>query len=230
MLQQTQTRRVIPKYKTFISAFPDFASLAKAPLRRILTVWQGLGYNRRALHLKKLARIVVKDFNGKLPAEPRILETLPGIGKATAASIAAFAFNKPTIFIETNIRTVFIHVFFDGQDVVDDGEILPLIERTLDRKNPRRWYNALMDYGVMLKEKNENPARRSAHYKRQSAFAGSDRQIRGRILKVITERQSTNETELVKTLNVERTRLRRLLRQLEKEGFIKKKQARFSLL
>ena len=78
-----------------------------------------------------------------------------------------FAFNEPRAFIETNIRAVYIHHFFPGKKKIADAEILPLVERTLDAKNPRRWFYALMDYGVMLKKSGPNPSRRSAHHARQ---------------------------------------------------------------
>jgi len=113
MLQQTQTFRVMGKYEAFIDAFPDFAALAGAQLNTVLSLWQGLGYNRRALSLKKTAEIVVSNFHGTLPDSYEELISLPGIGKATAGSILAFAFNKPIPFIETNIRRVYIHFFFN---------------------------------------------------------------------------------------------------------------------
>jgi len=112
MLQQTQVERVTIKFPEFIRAFPDFASLATATLANVLTVWQGLGYNRRAIALQKCAIRVMNEYNGALPADVDILATFPGIGRATASSIAAFAFNMPVVFIETNIRRVFIHFFF----------------------------------------------------------------------------------------------------------------------
>ena len=111
MLQQTQVERVTVKYPAFIAAFPDFPSLAGAPLSDVLAVWQGMGYNRRAISLQKCARRVVEEYDTSLPQDPEVLETFPGIGRATAASICAFAFNMPVIFIETNIRRVFIHFF-----------------------------------------------------------------------------------------------------------------------
>ncbi len=124
MLQQTQVDRVIPKYERWLKMFPNFPTLAKAPLKKILTKWQGLGYNRRAIHLKKLAEIIVSKHSGKLPSSIEELDSLPGIGPHTAGSIAAFAFNKPTIFIETNIRSVFIHYFFPPKKKVSDRSIL----------------------------------------------------------------------------------------------------------
>ncbi len=112
MLQQTQVQRVMGKYEPFINAFPDFSSLARAPLRLILKQWQGLGYNRRAIALKLISRRIMEEFHGELPSSVETLMTLPGIGRATASAISAFAFHIPSVFIETNIRRVFIHGFF----------------------------------------------------------------------------------------------------------------------
>jgi len=148
MLQQTQVQRVETKYKEFIAAFPAFPSLARAPLREVLRVWQGMGYNRRAIALRKIAQRVVAEYDGGLPDSVATLRTFPGIGAATAGAIVAFAFNKPTVFLETNSRRVFLHVFFAGRQRVKDSDILPLVETTLDREKPRQWYYALMDYGA----------------------------------------------------------------------------------
>jgi A/G-specific adenine glycosylase len=187
MLQQTQTHRVVVKYPPFIAAFSTIETLAQAPLKDVLALWQGLGYNRRGMYLHQIAQKVVQEYAGNVPDDPAILVTFPGLGKATAASICAFAFNKPTCFIETNIRAVYIHFFFQGKVEVTDADIMPLIQATLDYKNPREWYYALMDYGVMLKKSMPNPSRKSAHYTTQSKFEGSDRQIRGMILKLLVK-------------------------------------------
>ena len=175
MLQQTQTDRVLKKYGLFLRMFPDWRALAAASLRKILFAWQGLGYNRRALALKRAAEKVIKEWNGDLPSSIETLGTLPGIGPATASAVAAFAFNAPAVFIETNIRAVFIRFFFKRKKHVRDDEILPFIAQTLDRYNPRRWYWALMDYGAMLKKKYPNLSHRSAGYRTQSRFRGSRR-------------------------------------------------------
>jgi len=185
MLQQTQVSRVLEKYVQFIRAFPTIRSLSKAKLSRILEVWQGLGYNRRALLLQKLAKKVVADYAGRIPSDRAVLKTLPGIGDATAGSLCAFAFDQPVVFIETNIRSVFIHHFFKPGVTVGDRQILPLVGKTLDTRHPREWYYALMDYGVYLKRIMPNPSRKSEHYSRQSRFEGSDRQIRGRLLRAL---------------------------------------------
>lgn len=201
MLQQTQTFRVEQKFLPFVQQLPTFFALAQAPFAHVLTLWKGLGYNRRALYLQQAAHIIVQEYAGSLPADPIILQKLPGIGSASSRSIAIFAFNEPYVFIETNIRAVFIHHFFEQQEKITDQQLLPLVESTLDRDNPRQWYYALMDYGVMLKKLHKNPARKSAHYTRQSRFEGSLRQVRGKILKILLQTQSLTSTEIVAALS-----------------------------
>lgn len=186
MLQQTQTRRVAERYAEFIARFPDFESLSHAPVSDVLAAWQGLGYNRRARALHDAARAVCRVHGGQLPQEREALLALPGVGPYTAAAIRAFAFGLPDAFIETNIRTAFIHDFFPDTDSVRDADILPLVEATVDHADPRRWYQALMDYGSMLKE-SDNPSRRSAHHRPQSRFEGSRRQARGIILRTLLQ-------------------------------------------
>jgi len=229
MLQQTQVERVVPKYERFIKTFPDFFSLAQAPLRDVLTVWQGLGYNRRALALHTIGQLVVHEYSGKLPGSVEILQTFPGVGPATAGAICAFAFNQPTVFIETNIRRVFIHCFFPGRNGIKDKEILPLVERTLDLSQPRTWYFALMDYGAMLKEMSTNPNRRSAHYNRQPPFAGSNRQIRGLILRLLLENSTATEGELLRAVGKSPDLVKKILSQLIDEGFIRKTGKRLTI-
>ncbi|MCL7413515.1 MAG: hypothetical protein M8353_07875, partial [ANME-2 cluster archaeon] len=179
--------------------------------------------NRRAKAVKEGAKRVVNDFNGSLPDDVDILSTFPGIGKATACSIAAFAFNKPVVFIETNIRRVFIHFFFHDKEAVQDSEILPLVEKTLDWSDPRQWYYALMDYGSMLKKQVQNPNRRSAAYSRQTRFEGSDRQIRGLVLKKLLETGEMDENELIAVVDQKRERAGKIIHQMKQEGFIEQK-------
>jgi len=223
MLQQTQVGRVIEKYREFLRRFPTIESVARAPLRTILEQWQGLGYNRRALALKRLATICVDRYGGKVPRTIEALKFLPGVGAATAGAVCAFAFDRPVVFIETNIRSVFIHFFFRDREAVKDSEILPLIAQTLDAKRPHQWYYALMDYGAMLKERQPNPGRRSAHYTRQSPFEGSRRQVRGKILRAVVAHPGISEAALVKEINRKEEMVRKALRQLRTEGFIVKK-------
>ncbi len=221
MLQQTQVERVIEKYEKFITVFPDPSSLAGASLKDVLGVWQGLGYNRRARSLMLTAGIIVTMYDGKMPVSVGELSGLPGIGKTTAGEIAAFAFNLPVVFIETNIRRVFIHHFFPEESAVKDREIMPLVEATLDREHPRDWYYALMDYGSMLKKVVKNPNRQSAHYKKQSSFANSDRQIRGAILRILLRESALTRSELQRKVNVEPDRAERILAGMTGEGLVR---------
>ncbi|PLX28187.1 endonuclease III [Candidatus Parcubacteria bacterium] len=229
MLQQTQVSRVEIKFKEFLKTFPNFTSLANAPFRDVLRVWQGMGYNRRAKYLKSSAEIVVQKYNKRLPRDPEILKTLPGIVPNTAGSICAFAFNKPVVFIETNIRSVFIHEFFKNKNNIDDAQLLPLIEQTLDTKNPREWYSALMDYGTWIKQQTTNPNRKSKHHTKQSTFKGSDREIRGKILKSLTQQNNLTQNYIIKKLDENPERVGTILSQLEKEDLIKKNKNRYTI-
>jgi A/G-specific adenine glycosylase len=229
MLQQTQVERVTKKFSEFIRAFPDFSALASAPLTEILAVWQGMGYNRRAISLQKCAIRIVNEFKGVLPSDVEILATFPGIGRATASSIAAFAFNLPVVFIETNIRRVFIHFFFAATEEVHDEEILPLVKKTLYRENPRIWYWALMDLGTDLKKTVPNPNRRSVHYVKQTPFEGSDRKIRGALLHLFLKQQLMDENEILGCVAEEPDRVKKILGDLENEGFVKRRNNHYLL-
>lgn len=198
MLQQTQVTRVMPKFNQFIAVFPTVQSLAKAKLSTVLAQWSGLGYNRRAKFLWQAAQAIVNEQGGTIPENPAELAKLPGIGKNTAAAIAVYAYNRPELFIETNIRAVYIHHFFKDTEDVADSDILEILKKTLDSSNPREFYWALMDYGSHIKKTIGNVTRRSKSYKKQSAFHGSRRQVRGHILRRLgegakTKHQLTNE-------------------------------------
>ena len=229
MLQQTPVKRVQEIYPGFIEKFPDFAALESAPVEDLLRAWQGLGYNRRALSLKKIAEKVVSQYGGELPKNVEGLSSFSGIGKSTAGAILAFAFNMQSVFIETNIRRVFIHEFFGGMEKVSDVEILPLVEATIDRENPREWYWALMDYGSMLKKEVENPNRRSAHYTRQPSFDGSDRRIRGLVIRTLLHDGNLSEETLSKATGVSMDRLKRILKDLADEGFLRQENGLFMI-
>jgi A/G-specific adenine glycosylase len=221
MLQQTQTQRVAQKFDPFLQAFPSFEALAAAPQAEVLRLWQGLGYNRRALGLYRSAQTIVAEHGGILPNDPETLQTLPGIGPATAASICAFAFNTPTVFIETNVRAVFLHHFFPHQGEISDKQLLPLVQEAVCKQDPRQWYYALMDYGVMLKKTLPNPSRKSKHHTTQSKFEGSERQIRGMILRLLTQDRTATFDQLCESIDRDHDRIQRNLDALCKEGFVK---------
>jgi len=217
MLQQTQVERVISYYQRFIQTFPDPTSLSKSRLEAVLALWQGLGYNRRAKYLRDSAKKVVDEYGGKFPVEMDSLRSLPGIGHNTAAAIRVYSTNRPELFIETNIRTVFIYHFFKDVPVVDDQLILKILSQTLDGDNPREFYWALMDYGTYLKKFNRGINTQSTLYRRQSAFEGSNRQLRAKVLRYVSQNKADTEI-LVREFND--SRLTKVLNDLEKEGFI----------
>ncbi len=213
MLQQTQVSRVIPKFEAFITTFPDERALSQATLADVLKSWQGLGYNRRAKYLHDACKMIVAEFDGTVPCTVEELERLPGVGKNTAGAILAYAFNKPNLFIETNIRTVYIHHFFPDRDDVNDKEILELLSETLDRRHPRKFYQALMDYGVHLKATGVQNIIQSKHYTKQSPLEGSLREMRGIIVRRLTAGEEI--TDLAKDVRFESA-----LRGLERDGLI----------
>jgi len=192
MLQQTQVDRVVPKFLAFIEAFPDEKSLATASLADVLQLWQGLGYNRRAKFLHEAAKRVVEMW--EFPQDENGLTSLPGVGKNTDGAIRAYAFNEPALYIETNVRAVYIHHYFHDHDIVDDTAIREVLEQTIDRDHPREFYWALMDYGSWLKKQGIKPSR-SRHYKKQSPLKGSVREVRGQIVAALATSEM-NETTL----------------------------------
>lgn len=229
MLQQTQVQRVIEKYKEFLHTFPTVSALANAKLSQVLRVWSGLGYNRRAKFLHQMALAVVKQYKGVFPNTLDELRTLPGIGPYTAGALYAFAYNKPYAVIETNIRTVYMDYFFTEKTAVTDAELLPIISLTLNKKNPRVWYWALMDYGAHLKASGVRNNTKSKHYTKQSAFKGSKREVRGMVLKRLLQKPLTLQA-LMHSTHFERERLQEVLTQLEKEGLVKKTKHSFSVM
>ena len=188
MLQQTQVARVLDRWPAFMKQFPTVDALAAASTSDVLFAWQGLGYNRRALNLKRACDRVSADMGGWLPETVEELQTLPGIGPSTAAGVVAFAYDRPAVYLETNVRTVFIHEFFPDAVKVSDRELIPLVRETCSDEGVRAWYYSLLDYGAFLKAslgKDADPARRSATYMRQSTFEGSHRQKRARLVRIV---------------------------------------------
>lgn len=220
MLQQTQTNRVSEMFPPFMERFPSPEVMAASSLEDVLRHWKGLGYNRRARSLHQASKVMVENHGGTVPQDPEQLVELPGIGPATAASIAAFAFDRPTVFVETNIRTVYIYFFFPGQEEVHDRDILPLVESTLDRKSPHHWYSALMDYGAMLKKNLPNPGRKSRHHVKQSPFKGSRREIRSRIMDLVLEQRQVSRHMALENITSPQHDVNAVIDELVGEGFL----------
>lgn len=229
MLQQTPTGRVEKKYPLFLQAFPTVQDLADAEFDDVLSLWSGLGYNRRAKALKRSAELIVDEHDGEMPRHTDELMELPGVGRSTASGVMAFAYDEPVVFVEVNIRRVFIYFFFPEQNKVRDSEMLPLVEKMLDRENPRDWYYGLMDYGVTLKERHRHLHRKSARYRKQARFEGSDRQIRGQILRLLLDNESASGKEIRQSLDAESDRVKENLANLVEEGMIREHEGDYSV-
>ncbi len=123
MLQQTQVATVIPYFERFVDEFPDVGALARAPLERVLEHWSGLGYYSRARNLHRAAQVIVAEYRGVFPEDPVRLATLPGVGRSTAAAIAAFAFGVCAPILDGNVKRVLArHCGLDGYPGARDVE------------------------------------------------------------------------------------------------------------
>ena len=247
MLQQTQVSRVLPKYKEFLKAFPTLEALAKSSDKKLLKVWSELGYWRRAKYLKETAKIITKEYGGKFPKDPKILETFPGIGHYTARALACFAFGSTEAFLDTNIRRVYLHFFFPEKHHVSDKEILKVAQRATTNLcvrgklkyhgiTPREWHYALFDYGALvLKDKAIN--KQSRHYAKQSRFEGSFRSFRSKVVKFLlaASRPAIPKEEIEQFLQKElraagsKHSAQEIIRSLVKNKLIKENVGKYSL-
>jgi A/G-specific adenine glycosylase len=219
MLQQTQVDRVLPKYQAFVKRFPTLRSLAAAPLGDVLRMWQGLGYNRRAKALHQTAQTVVRERNGTFPKTVEELETLPGIGPYTARAVCAFAYNMPVAMVETNIRTVLFHHLLPNKEVISDSELTVLAECVLVIQNSREWHWALMDYGAYLKKLGVRTNAQSKHYTKQSKFKGSTRELRGALVRALTDGAKSTLT-LTRLCTRPEVEVEQQLQNLQKDGLV----------
>ena len=235
MLQQTQVGRVDGRWQRWLARFPDVRSLADAQTADVLEEWQGMGYNRRALSLRSAAQAVC-DGGGEMPREYADLVALPGIGPATAAGVRAFAYDLPGVYLETNVRAVFLHELFPDREGVADRELVPLVQQCCPADDgdpsddPRTWYYALLDYGAYLKRTLPNPSRRSKGHARQSRFEGSHRQKRAALVRLLLSHSGGVDSEtLARELSAAEVKAGRselggeevaaILRELAEEGF-----------
>lgn len=232
MLQQTQVNRVIPKYESWLRSFPTVHELAKASVADVLFHWSGLGYNRRALNLKKTAQIIDENYRGKFPSDEKELLSLPGIGQYTARAIMCFAFDQQVAVVDINVKKVILTQIIKQsalrlgdtsfEEKVSDKEISSIAEMLVPIGKAYDWNQALMDYSsLMLKsERIKIP--------KQSAFKGSNRYYRGKILKVLLLKKEIGIKDLGKQIKDDFSKLdsdwlKILIQEMEKEGFIETK-------
>jgi A/G-specific adenine glycosylase len=216
MLQQTQVERVIDKYEAWLKRWPTWHELAKATDRELLSAWSGLGYNRRALSLGKLARDVVARFDGDLPRDPELLVSLPGIGPYTAHAILIFAYNQPLVTIDTNIRKVLLHEFGYPASISKEN-LRALAAKVLPRHKSRDWHNALMDYSSLVLPKQ---IKKIPPVSKQSRFQGSLRQIRGEIVRQLVTRPRVTVAAVARTLNRTEGDVIKAAEGLQKDGMV----------
>ncbi|PIS44681.1 MAG: Fe-S cluster assembly protein HesB [Ignavibacteria bacterium CG08_land_8_20_14_0_20_37_9] len=193
MLQQTQAVRVVPYYEKFIKRFPSFKDFALAKNNDVLKVWSGLGFNNRAIRLKEIAKIIQNKFKGVFPQQNDQLLALKGIGNYTAAAVLAFAFNRRFAVIDTNIRRVLIHELHLSENI-SQRHLSEIAFQLIPKGRSRIWHNALMDYGALeATVKQTNIKSRS----KQSPFKGSEREVRGKILRFLLEKKKVTLVSLV---------------------------------
>lgn len=229
MLQQTQVVRVVPKFAAFIEKYPTVKKLSKASLGDVIRMWQGLGYNRRAKFLLQCAQVIASEHKGKFPTEYDQLLELPGIGPYTASAICAFAYNQTIELIETNVRQVYIHHFFKSREEVTDVEILEKVRRTVPPGQSRQWYAALMDYGTHLKTLNGNNTRIIKGYTKQSKFKGSNREVRGAILRALAEQSRIKPILWTALSHYDQTKIQPQLDILIADEMVIKKKGKYQL-
>lgn len=247
MSQQTQITRVVPKYLAWLEVFPTAYDLAKAPVAEVLKYWSGLGYNRRALNLKKTAQVIVEQYNGKFPTTEKELLALPGIGQYTARAILCFAFNQQVAVVDVNVKKVILVEVLGVRsqtlgklrlgDVssdalvsanLSDKEISVIADQLVPAGKAYEWNQALMDYSakVLKKEKIDIP--------KQSTFKGSRRFYRGQIVKQLVQRQEMDISEIGKLIKNDYTDddsilIESIINEMEKEGFIEVKKGKIRL-
>jgi A/G-specific adenine glycosylase len=148
MLQQTRVAAVIPYYEKFLTAFPNTAALAAAPEERVLAMWSGLGYYSRARNMQKTASMVAKS--GRFPHDFESIRALPGVGDYTAAAISSIAFGLPHAAVDGNVRRVLVRLLNDALLNDNAADVQGHASRLLDRKDPGRWNQAMMELGATI--------------------------------------------------------------------------------
>ncbi len=233
MLQQTQVERVRTKYAQFLKRFPNVHALAKSPLGEVLTLWSGLGYNRRAKYLHECAKMVVSEYCGKFPDDFEELKKLPGIGISTAGALLAFSFGHETPMIDTNIRRILVRVFFKKK-IPSDKDLYVFAQTLIPKGKGRAWNYAMLDLGALCcTARNHSPGCPLMKFhgkvgdfvykKPQTKFKDSRRFYRGQILKLLTEKKTTTLVHLRSVLKLEHKLVDNIVDDLLQEALLTKK-------
>ncbi|MEP6693474.1 MAG: A/G-specific adenine glycosylase [Chloroflexota bacterium] len=226
MLQQTQVSRVLPAYAAFLRRFPTLAALSRVGLADVLRAWSGLGYNRRARDLHRIARLHPRA----LPETREALDALPGVGAYTAGAVSCFSRGESVAFADTNVRRVLGRALLGR--IATEREAVALDEQLVPRRGADRWHHALMDLGatvclarVPLCEacpiaegcRSRGRVVRAAP-RRQPAFATSDRRVRGRIVALLARGDGLTLDAITSTVGDDRAE--RLTSALVAEGIL----------
>lgn len=241
MLQQTQAARVEPIFGAFIRRFPTVRALAAAPRADVVRAWAGLGYNRRAVSLHRASQIVMSEPAGRVPVDPVVLRTLPGVGPYAAAAVASITGSVPVAAIDVNVRRIIARVGWGAEP----SEVLPTdidatADRWLDREDPGAWNQALMDLGRVhcraVPRCEGCPLARSCRWRRahpdgvaervalrrQGPFEGSTRQVRGRLVDALRSRPSAGQATLATLVGFPPERVRDALDGLVRDGVVQR--------
>ncbi len=246
MLQQTQVDRVVPKYRAFLNYFPNVQKLAAASPSRVVTLWSGLGYNRRALFLHRSAQEIVRHYRGIVPNDPELLESLPGIGPYTAAAIAVFAYNHTCVVLDTNIER-FYELLVYGYRKPDHRDMAALAAQFIPSSDSRIWHSALMDLMTEVRKAKTPLAQQQLLLQvlrlkpdwdlpelgilplkrpKQTPFVRSERYYRGQIVAFLSHRKNHKATVKELRLLAERRALPAgyslvgILRHLKRDGLV----------
>lgn len=232
MLQQTQVSRVVDKYTQFLHVFPDIHTLADASKAEVIRLWKGLGYNRRALYLKRAAEVLWTSYEGQFPQSEDVLRTLPGIGKYTARAVLVFSFRRDVAMVDTNIRNIITDFFYDGirqkESVIEQkaSELVP-------PGKSWEWHQALMDYGALeLSKRRKISARIIRKTTMPIPFRGTQRFLRGRILDLIREEPMSQKrliTLITKTYGKNTDKIHTAISDMVREGLLTRREGKVSL-
>jgi A/G-specific adenine glycosylase len=233
MLQQTQVSRVAPAHLRFVDRFPSVEALASATRADVLRAWAGLGYNRRAVALHEAARTIVRKHGGRVPSDPEALQRLHGVGPYTAAAVASLAYGAAVAAIDTNVRRVISRAVL-GTDGALPSDVRDAAARWLDPADPAGWNQAVMDVGREICRPRPRcevcPLARSCCYRprlataplrrRQPAFEGSSRQLRGRLIAELRAAPARTLASLSRTAGVPLESVALAIRALAREGLV----------
>lgn len=240
MLQQTGVSRVVASYAAFIRRFPTVVSLSEAPRSEVLRAWEGLGYNRRAVALSKAARAIVSDHGGGVPASPRTLAGLPGIGPYSAAAIASVAYGAQVAAVDTSARRVIARALLGAEPAeVSPARVRETAAEWLSPGDPGAWNQAVMDLGREMCRPvprcSDCPLQEACRFRKagrrtrpggpgrqapSAPFGGSSRQVRGRVVAVLRREPSSTLGRISELIAQPVTRVAAVVVTLAADGLV----------